>query len=151
MNEHFYTFQEYMKKANLTAAMEDYLEMVYRLSVNTGFTRIQKLAQSLNVKPSSTTKMIQRLATMGYVQYEKYGVIKLEENGERIGAYLLNRHLIIEKFLRIIGIGDNDLLEETEKIEHTLSEKTIVFIERFVCFMDNNPEIAKSIDVFVND
>ncbi|MDV3427800.1 MAG: Fur family transcriptional regulator, partial [Bacillota bacterium] len=34
----FYTFNEYMKKEDnsLTASMEDYLEMIYRLSLNTG-------------------------------------------------------------------------------------------------------------------
>lgn len=32
----FYTFNEYMKKEDnsLTASMEDYLEMIYRLSFN---------------------------------------------------------------------------------------------------------------------
>ena len=54
----FYTFNEYMKKEDncLTASMEDYLEMIYRLSLNTGFTRIHELSNVLNVKPPSATK-----------------------------------------------------------------------------------------------
>jgi Mn-dependent DtxR family transcriptional regulator len=144
MDNNFYTFHEYMKKANLSAAMEDYIEMIYRLSADTGFTRIHKLAEALNVQPSSATKMIQKLASLGYLEYEKYEVIRFKDNGVKIGAQLLKRHLIIEKFLRLIGIDDEDVLEETEKIEHTLSAKTIIYLEQFVDFMDSNPEVVNS-------
>lgn len=60
MKEEFYTFREYMDK-NLTASMEDYIEMIYRLSKDSGYTRIQELAKSLNVQPPSATKMIQKI------------------------------------------------------------------------------------------
>lgn len=53
-NRNYHTFSEYMKKNEnlLTASMEDYLEMIYRLSLDTGFTRINELSDALNVHPS---------------------------------------------------------------------------------------------------
>jgi len=142
-NNDFYTFNEYMKKddSSLTASMEDYIEMIYRLSINNGFTRIHELSQALNIQPSSATKMVQRLAEMKYINYEKYGFLMLEERGKQIGAWLLKRHMIIENFMRIIGVNDSMVLQETEKIEHTLSNDTASCFETFVTFMMSNPDV----------
>ena len=75
----FHTFNEYMKKEDnsLTASMEDYLEMIYRLSLNTGFTRINELSNALNVQPPSATKMVQKLNKLGLLDYKKYGILFL--------------------------------------------------------------------------
>ena len=152
-NKDFYTFSEYMKKDDnsLTASMEDYLEMIYRLSLNTGFTRIHVLSQALNIQPSSATKMVQHLAQMGLVKYEKYGFIMLEESGKNRGKWLLKRHMIIEEFTRMVGVGDSRVLEETEKIEHMLSDDTISCFENFVEFMKNNPDIIDRYVAFKNN
>lgn len=145
VRSNFYTFNEYMKKDDdsLTASMEDYLEMIYRLSYETGFTRIHILSQALNVQPSSATKMVQNLAQTGLVKYERYGFIMLEEKGKQLGAWLLKRHTILEEFARIIGVGGSRLLEETEKTEHMFSKETILCFADFVEFMRKNPDIAE--------
>ena len=140
----FYTFNEYMKKEDnsLTASMEDYLEMIYRLSLNTGYTRIHELSDALNCKPPSATKMVQKLAEIKLLKYEKYGVLVLEESGKVLGEALLNRHNVIESFLRILDISELDVLEETEKIEHTISKQTTKCFQDFVQFIKDNPEIV---------
>ncbi|TCL55237.1 DtxR family iron (metal) dependent repressor [Kineothrix alysoides] len=139
----FHTFNEYMKKddSSLTASMEDYIEMISRLSAKNGFTRINELSQALNIQPSSATKMVQRLSEMGYIKYEKYSVLFLEEKGKEIGDWLIKRHMIIENFMRIIGVDSSMILEETEKIEHTLSNETTACIESLIDFFDNSPDI----------
>ena len=140
----FYTFNEYMKKEDnsLTASMEDYLEMIYRLSLNTGYTRIHELSDALNVQPPSATKMVQKLAEIKLLKYEKYGVLVLEEGGKVLGEALLNRHNVIESFLRILDISESDVLEETEKIEHTISKQTTKCFQDFVQFSKDNPKIV---------
>lgn len=149
-NKIFYTFNGYMKKDDnfLTASMEDYLEMIYRLSVNTGFTRINILSQALNVQPPSTTKMVQHLANLQLVKYEKYGVIALEEKGKEVGARLLKRHNTIENFMSLLGVGDEKVLEETEKIEHMLSDETIKCFEDYMKFMKNEPDLLNRYRAF---
>ena len=139
----FYTFNEYMKKENnlLTASMEDYLEMIYRLCLNTGFTRIHELSDALNVQPPSATKMVQKLAELKLLKYKKYGVLVLEEVGEKLGEQLLNRHNIIESFLKILDVSEAEILEETEKIEHTISNQTTKCFQDFVEFIKDNPNI----------
>ena len=145
----FFTFREYMKKENspLTACMEDYLEMIYRLSLDSGFTRIHDLAASLNVQPPSATKMVQKLAASDLVNYEKYGIITLSSRGQELGKQLLERHHTVETFLKLLGVNE-DLLEETEKIEHTLSENTLSCLREFVSFFNTTPNLIKKFNNF---
>lgn len=145
-NNDFYTFNEYMKKDDnaLTASMEDYLEMIYRLSKDTGFTRIHDLSEALNVQPPSATKMVQKMSELDLLKYEKYGVIMLKESGKIIGEKLLKRHKIIEEFFRMIGVSDSDILEETEKMEHTICNKTVTRLQECVNFMKDNPDVMAS-------
>jgi Mn-dependent DtxR family transcriptional regulator len=149
--DYFYTFNEYMKKDDslLTASMEDYLEMIYRLSLNTGFTRIHELSSTLNVQPPSATKMAQRLSQLHLLKYEKYGVLILEDEGKKLGGELLRRHVIIEDFIRIIGVEKSKILEEAEKIEHTLSRETTRRFEDFVAFIRENPDVLSRYTAFI--
>lgn len=151
-NNDFYTFSEYMKKVDnsLTASMEDYLEMIYRLSINTGFTRIHELSDALNVQPPSATKMVQKMSELDLLKYEKYGVIMLKENGRNIGEGLLKRHKIIEQFFRIIGVPEENILQETEKMEHTICDKTVNRLFDFVGFMNDNPDILLRYKNYIN-
>ena len=149
--ENFHTFNEYMKKEedNLTASMEDYLEMIYRLSSETNFTRIHDLANSLNVQPPSATKMVQKLSDYKLINYERYGIITLTEKGKNLGKFLLDRHNTIERFLRLLGISHN-ILEQTEKIEHTISNDTLIYLKNFVDFISCNPKLMRSFNIFCN-
>jgi Mn-dependent DtxR family transcriptional regulator len=144
----FFTFREYMKKDDkLTASMEDYLEMIYRLSAEKGYTRTHDLAAALNVQPPSTTRMIQRMSELRLVDYEKYGIITLSQKGKEIGEALLRRHMMVEEFLKLIGITNN-ILEETEKIEHTISVDTLQSLANLIAFLKNNPQVLKAFEDF---
>lgn len=142
-NHDFYTFSEYMKKDDnsLTASMEDYLEMIYRLSADTGFTRIHELSDALNVQPPSATKMVQRLSDLNYIKYERYGFIMLKEEGRILGETLLKRHNVIEEFFRTLGISEDVVLKETEKVEHMLSKETVQCLKDYIAFIKENPDI----------
>ena len=148
--ENFFTFSEYMKKDInvLTPSMEDYLEMIYRLSKKSGFTRINDLASSLNIQPPSATKMVQKLSKLGLINYEKYGVIVLKDEGKRIGNALLKRHKIIENFLTLIGVSSSGILEETEKIEHTINPETLKCINNLLSFFENNLDLLNQFKSF---
>ena len=146
MPKGFYTFNNYFKinSGLITASMEDYIEMIYRLSNEIGFTRVGDLSKALNVKPASITNMIKKLDELSLVSYERYGYIKLTDEGKIYGEYLLYRHNTIEKFLKTIGVSKN-ILEETEKIEHVLNKDTFQRIENFINIIDNYPIIKEKL------
>jgi DtxR family transcriptional regulator, Mn-dependent transcriptional regulator len=152
-NKEFHTVRGYQlleqNKGLLTSAMEDYLEMIFRNTLEEGYLRMNNLAQLLNVKASSASKMVQKLGELGLLKYEKYGVVILTETGKEIGRDLLNRHSIIEKFLKTIGISEN-LLVETELIEHNISLNTLNNIKILNDFFEKKPEILNEYEKFKN-
>lgn len=144
--EQFYTVRGYQMLTYgnklLTSSMEDYLEMIYRICMEEGYIRINQLADKLNVRPSSTTKIVQKLRDVGLVDYQKYGIIKLTAEGESVGGFLLKRHEIIEEFLENIG-AKKELLKDTELIEHDISPNTLQYIYIFNSFLANNTDIKE--------
>ena len=146
----FRTFRGYQIKnqqgGKLTPAMEDYLEMTYRLCMDSNYARIGKLSELLNVKPPSTSKMISKLANHGYLKYDRYDIIQLTDLGRDVGAYLLRRHEIIESFLRLIGNADP--LQETELIEHSLSASTIDDLNMLLEFFKSDEDAVRNYLIF---
>lgn len=143
--ESFFTFSDFTRNTNnfLTPSEEDYIEMIYRIYLKTNLPiKVNDLANKLNVKPPSVTKMIKKLSLKNIVYFEKYKQIFLKDKGIEIGEFLINRHNIIEKFLKIINSNVN-ITHETEKIEHTLSEETLNKINILVNFFESNEKILK--------
>ncbi len=140
-NKGFHTVRGYQlleqNKRLLTSAMEDYLEMICRNSLQDGYIRINKLAELLNVKASSASKMVQKLGELGMWKYEKYGIIILTDSGKEIGEYLLERHKIIEEFLSFLECGD-DVLIQTELIEHNINASTVENLKILNTFFECN-------------
>jgi Mn-dependent DtxR family transcriptional regulator len=130
----------------LTPALEDYLEMAYRICRKNTYARVGQLSELLNVKPSSASKMIFKLARLGYIEYDRYGVILMTGAGNELGAYLLSRHETVEKFLRLIGSGN--FLEETELVEHTLSPETVQKLRTLLDFFREHPSVMKQYDEY---
>lgn len=128
----FYTLNGYKikNKVLITESMEDYLEMIYR-NKNKDKIHIKEIAQKLNVKPSSASKMMNKLKEYSLVNFEKYGLITLTEEGENIGKYLLWRHNVLVKFFKFLN-KKNYSLEQVEKIEHFIDYQTLKNMETFI-------------------
>lgn len=150
-NKEFHTVRGYQMlnsdNKSITPSMEDYLEMIYRICLEDGYARINQLAKKLNVRPPSTTKVIQKLSLLGLVNYEKYGIIRLTSDGKSLGNFLLKRHRIIEKFLKNLGIKET-LLKDTEMIEHDISLNTLKSFYIFNNFLSNNPDVVEIYNAF---
>lgn len=153
MDNEFHTVRGYqlLQQNNklLTSAMEDYLEMVCRNIEGDGYVRINELAEKLNVRASSATKMVQKLGELGFIRYKKYGIIEITDSGKELGEYLLKRHSIIEQFLSMIGITDN-LLVETELIEHYISSNTLQRLEILNKFFSSSPELFRRLRGYIS-
>lgn len=126
----------------LTPSMEDYLEMIYRDCLSDGYTRVNILAERLNVQAPSASKMVQKLTELELLDYEKYGVINLTDAGRELGEFLLSRHETIEKFLANLGVTKS-LLTDTEMIEHNVSLTTLNKIVLLNQFFLEYPEIHR--------
>jgi len=134
----FYTLKGYalLEGNAITSSMEDYLEMIYRIHLRGDPVRIGALAGSLNVKPSSATKMVNNLKKQGLVTSEKYGYIKPTDAGVELGKYLVFRHETLHRLLCYINQSSNEL-EQVEKIEHFINVETILNIKKLLETKEN--------------
>ncbi|AKG35549.1 transcriptional regulator MntR [Paenibacillus durus] len=117
-----------------TPSMEDYLERIYKLIDEKGYARVSDIAEGLEVHPSSVTKMIQKLDKDDYLIYEKYRGLVLTTKGKKVGKRLVDRHKLLEEFLTIIGVQEQNIYRDVEGIEHHLSWDSITCIESLVEF-----------------
>lgn len=123
-----------------TPSMEDYIEQIYLLIENKGYARVSDIAEALSVHPSSVTKMVQKLDKNEYLVYEKYRGLVLTSKGKKTGQRLVYRHELLEQFLKMIGVEDENVYRDVEGIEHHLSWNAIDRIGDLVQFFEENPE-----------
>ncbi len=125
-----------------TPSMEDHIEQIYLLINNKGYARVSDIAEALSVLPSSVTKMVQKLDKDGYLVYEKYRGLTLTAKGEKLGKRLVQRHELLEQFLRLIGVDEEKIYQDVEGIEHHLSWNSIDRIADLVQLMEEEPEVV---------
>lgn len=115
--------------SSITPSMEDYLEMIVRMSEEGMPVRVGALARRLHVTPPSASKMISALGEQGCVYAERYGYVLLTEYGRITGAALVRRHKIIHDFFCMLN-GTAEELTQTEKVEHFIEPHTLAAMER---------------------
>ena len=137
--DNFYTLKGYQmsRGSELTSAMEDYLEMIYRILRDNAVARISELSEKLHVTPPSASKMARLLKDAGYVNAAKYGYVTLTESGLETGKYLYRRHHIINRFLCRLN-STPDETEQAEKIEHFLTPETVANLSLLTDFMERS-------------
>ncbi|WP_434643094.1 iron dependent repressor, metal binding and dimerization domain protein [Thermoanaerobacterium thermosaccharolyticum] len=74
----------------------------------------------------------------------------VKDTGKAIGKNLIKRHNTIIEFLKTLGIDENHLLEETEKIEHTISENTLQCFTNFIEFLKANKDVKKRLSEYIS-
>ncbi|EIT84512.1 manganese transport transcriptional regulator [Fictibacillus macauensis ZFHKF-1] len=122
-----------------TPSMEDYIERIYALIEEKGYARVSDLAENLDVHPSSVTKMIQKLDKGKYLIYEKYRGFVLTPSGKKLGKRLVYRHELLEGFLKVIGVDEENIFEDVEGIEHHLSWNAIDRIGDLLQYFEEDP------------
>ena len=130
-----------------TPSMEDYIEQIYKLIEEKGYARVSDIAEALSVHPSSVTKMVQKLDKDEYLIYEKYRGLVLTKKGKKIGKRLLYRHELLEQFLRIIGVKEENIYVDVEGIEHHLSWDAIDRIGDLVQYFEEKEARTEALQI----
>ncbi|MCS3901945.1 metal-dependent transcriptional regulator [Methanococcus voltae] len=114
--------------------IEDYLESIHMFTQKEHRpVKTTELANILGVKPAAVTGMAKKLSSEGYIIYEPYVGIKLDEKGELIARNILRKHRILEHFLTdYLDIELEKASEEACKLEHAMSDETIEKLYEFI-------------------
>jgi len=122
----------------LTESMEDYLEMFYRIVSEQGYIRPVDLSNAIKVKPSSVTRMIQKLDEAGFIKYEKYRNIALTEKGMIYGRFLVWRDEKLKEFFHL-SKENVQVDEQVEGVEHYITPDTMRFIRKLILYFKADP------------
>jgi Mn-dependent DtxR family transcriptional regulator len=133
---------------SISSRVEDYLEVISELVDMKGYAATLDISRYMNVSAPSVTKMLKKLDSEGYLEYEKYYGINLTEKGQRIADMIKQKHGILLEFFEILGIGKEIANQDAEGIEHHLNPKTIRQIRKFVTFFKANPKVINSFNKF---
>lgn len=115
---------------SLTRAGEDYLESIYRLSLDSGepdgSVRSVDVADQLEVSKASVNKALNQLKDMGMVTQSRYGRVTLTSEGEKYAKIVWRSHRALRAFLRTdLGVEPETADEEACLMEHALSADTM--------------------------
>ena len=113
----------------LTRAGEDYLESIYRLSIESdepdGSVRSVDVAEQLEVSKASVNKALSMLKEEGMVNQSRYGRVTLTPEGKDYAAIVWRAHRALRAFLETdLGV-EAERAEEACLMEHVLSADTM--------------------------
>ena len=118
-------------------AIEDYLKTIYMLAQVESPVSTSRIAEARDVKPASATSMIQRLAKLNLVNYEKHYGVTLTPDGEKLALEVIRHHRLIELYLiEALGFTWDEVHEQADILEHVISEK----LEERIAAALNHPE-----------
>lgn len=117
---------------NLSASLEDYLEVIYNLLESSPSARSKDIAKKLNVAKPSVTGALKILAEKGLVNYKPYGVVTLTEIGKKNAAAIVKKHDVVSDFLtQVLGIEKNSAQQAACLIEHNLGTEITTRLKKF--------------------
>ena len=121
----------------LSENIEEYLEILYKLSKGKQIVKTSKISTNLNIAPGSVTQMLKKLDAMGYVKYSPYKGAILTETGLKKAKSVTRKHRLLEKFLHdILKIKKEKVHDQACEMEHTLSDDA----ERALCHLLERPD-----------
>ncbi len=120
---------------------DEYLEMMYQFYEKDPDARVRTgdLAEALRVTPASTTEMVQRLASKGYLEYIPYKGSTLTDKGLIYGKKMKRRHRLAEVLLQHLPFDGNQHATAC-RLEHAIDDDLEVALTIYL----NNPQIDPS-------
>ncbi len=119
------------RSAGQDIATENYLKTVYaHTEWQPAPISPSVLAARLGVAPSSVTEMVKKLAAAGLITHVPYGPLTLTDEGRMRAMGVLRRHRLIETWLvREMGYGWDEVHDEAEVLEHSISVRLLDAID----------------------
>lgn len=89
-----------------------------------------QLAARLGLAPSTVTEMVKKLVAAKHVAHAPYGAVQLTASGRAEALRMVRRHRLVETWLvQQFGYGWDEVHDEAEILEHTLSDRLLAAID----------------------
>ncbi len=114
-----------VRKDHAQERAQDYVEMIAELIAKTGEARLTDLARGLGVTHVTANRTLKRLQRQGLVTSQPYRSIFLTPTGRSLAKESRDRHDVVVRFLRSLGVRAAVAESDAEGIEHHVSGDTL--------------------------
>lgn len=123
----------------LSPAIQDYLKAIYALTRAEPVTGTLDIARMLQITPASVSNMLEKLdeSQPRMIEYHKRHGVSLTAEGEQAALRVLRRHRLVEEYLvKKLGYTWDQVHDEAERLEHTISP----FLEQRIALALGDPD-----------
>lgn len=113
-----------MSVSELSASTQNYLKAIWGLTEwSSGPVTPTLIAARTELKLSSVSDAVRKLAAQGLLTHAPYGSVELTEEGRAYALAMVRRHRLIESFLvSVLGYSWDQVHDEAESLEHAVSD-----------------------------
>ncbi|MBS3068287.1 metal-dependent transcriptional regulator [Candidatus Micrarchaeota archaeon] len=108
----------------LSRTGENYLRTIYEIIEKKGYVRVKDIADSLEVKPSTASEMLEKLAVVNLIIYEKRRGITLTNDGRKVAELINARYKIFLRLFELAGVSPKTAYRDACILEHYVSDET---------------------------
>ena len=124
----------------MTPNKEDYLKCIYEIGTHTQKITNKEIAAQMQVSPPAVTEMIKKMKAENLIVKDKTSGYLLTDLGLHLVSELYRKHRLIEAFLvHDLGYTTDQIHEEAEVLEHTVSELFVERLEKMLNFPETCP------------
>ncbi len=103
---------------------EMYLETILILSQESDSLRAVDVAKHMGITKASVSRAVHMLQDDGYLMQDANKYLTLSDVGKAYAQKIYDRHIILEAFLKAIGVSDSVASEDACKLEHYMSDES---------------------------
>jgi len=111
---------------------ENYLEAIFTLKNKKGYVRSIDIARDLGYSKPSVSRAMKLLRENNYITMDEDGTIHLTESGAQIAESMYERHTLLARFLKDLGVTEDVAFEDACRIEHVISQETFDKLKQFI-------------------
>ncbi len=111
---------------------ENYLETILILRQRNGSVRSIDIANELEYSKPSVSNAMKSLRQKDLITMDTSGLIELTQKGEQIAQDVYEKHILLGKFLMMIGVSEEVAKADACRIEHVISEETFEKIKEHI-------------------
>ena len=130
----------------LTAAQQDYLEVICRLERENGIgsVRVSDIADQLGTRLPTVSRTVRKLAETGLVEHQARRCVSLTRAGRAMANEVVHRHDdLVEFFTDVLGLETDEANTNAASIEHGLTNVAAQRLHDFLIYLGQLTEKQK--------
>ena len=114
----------------LQESAEMYIETIYRLSLENSSVRSVDVAESMGYSKPSVCRAVAVLKQNGYLFMDENRFLHLTDQGIAVAKKVYERHMVLSRMLRALGVDAKTAARDACRIEHIISDASFAAIKR---------------------